>query len=87
MLYRKEKIVGLLEMLGTGLLIYVHWVSIYNLRLTRQTEEFNVLLGIEMFLLYFIILLSAANTTYLHLNPIITLGFWLFGSTKLKNVS
>ena len=86
MQYRKEKIVGALEMLGTTLLIYIHWVSFYNLMQTRYTEEYNIILATSMFMIYFIILLAAAPMHYLHLNPVTTLTFWLFKMTKLKNV-
>ena len=86
MLNRKEKIIGILERLGTAVLIYFHWISFYNLMLTRQSEEFNVLLSIAIFIIFFIILLAAAPLHYLHLNPVTTIAFWLFGITKFKNV-
>lgn len=87
MQYRKEKIIGVLEMMGTMLLIYFHWVTLYNMFLTNQVEEFNTIMGFVMFMLYFVILLSSASVHFLHMNPITTLAFWLFGLTKLKNVS
>lgn len=87
MIHKRESIVKLLETLSTALFVYLLWVGLFNLLQARNMPNFNILLGLLFFLVYFILLLASSSIVYLHMNPFLTASLYIFNLIKYKNVS
>jgi hypothetical protein len=88
MAYKKEDVIGLMEMISTTILIYINWYSYYNYqKMTIQLRDtYMIYLSITLFASYFLLLTSISYLTHLHLNPFTTLFFWRFKLIKKRRV-
>ena len=84
MIYRKERLIGVLEFISTFLLVYFNWQGFYNLQKIENKLNWNLILGALDGLLYFILLISVSKIYFLHMNPVTTLYFYIFKRIKYK---
>ena len=78
----KDQSIGILESLGTLLVIYFNWVGFRNANINQDTSNLPLLLGLLNFASFFIVLLTAGRNYLPHLNPAVTLAFLAFGETR-----
>ena len=86
MAIKKEELIGLLEFISTAILIYINWVGYFNFqKMTIQLREiYLVYQSTILFSLHFLLITSISFITHLHLNPFITISFWLHNLIRKK---